>query len=106
MPIVDGVYTSKTEISGFGVLYIPQVNLNGTSKASLKAELQNADAALQLAVDALREMTVHGRDWQSVPNGIEEWGQARDEHRARIAKIIEVRGELTAIWMAINAQGI
>lgn len=80
----------------------PRVNLNGTSKASLIRQHEEAAVALQMAVDALRVMMPHGRDYQTME--LQVYRQAREEHIARLRRVDDVREEIVRLWEEIDGQ--
>ena len=84
-------------------MMIPSVHLNGTGKANLLAELETAHEALAVALLALRQVTVHGRDYYV--QGPNAYAQARHEMDARLAAISAVQEDLLAIHVAIQQQG-
>ena len=99
--------TSKVavEINGTPtILYVPQVNLNGTSKGGLMDDLCNAHRALREAREVLCQTTPHGRDWQTVADDA-EYAAARTMHQRRVAKLTEVMDELDALAGEIAIQG-
>ena len=82
------------------VVTIPTVHINGTSKKALLEQISKANHALIVAIDALVEMSPNGRDYYLTDN----FKVASAEHRARIAKIFEVKSEIMAIGEAIADQ--
>jgi hypothetical protein len=79
----------------------PIVNLNGTSARELVESRLDAADALQAALEALRRIAPHGRDY---PNGAAaqdaDWIIYTDR-RASVARIID---DLTAEAFAIDQQ--
>jgi hypothetical protein len=84
-------------------MMIPTVHLNGTGKKNLLAELEVAYAAMDSAIDALRQVTVHGRDYYV--QGEHAYGQARTEMDVRLAALAKVREEMLEMHVQIQAQG-
>lgn len=80
-------------------LTTPHPNINGTNARSLVDERLDAMEALQTAMDKLRAMTVHGRDWQTVDPSV--YRAARAEHVLRIDRVQTIRDEITqeVIWL-------
>jgi len=76
-------------------LIAPKINLNGTSKEDLLRQCLQAVGALDEALAALREMTPHGRDYQTANSGTFELAAA--QHRSRIERVTEVRREVETI---------
>ena len=85
-------------------MMFPTVHLNGTSGADLLSQTTDAMLALSTALDALKIMGPHGRDYYvQGPRAIDS---AMDEHIARIEKLEAVQADLVAISEAIHAQMI
>jgi hypothetical protein len=82
---------------------IPTVHLNGTGKKNLLEELEIAHGAVNTAIDALRQVTVHGRDYYV--QGEHAYGQARTEMDARLAALAAVQDDLLNLHVAIQQQG-
>ena len=76
-------------------LIVPCVHLNGSGKATLMNDLENAWDAVTLAYDALKRMEVNARDYY--PYGPEAYPQAREEHLSRLGRLDSVRLELDAL---------
>jgi hypothetical protein len=83
-------------------MMIPTVHLNGTGKKNLLAELETAYAAVGAALEALRQVTVHGRDYYV--QGEHAYGQARTEMDARLAALAKVRSDLHDLHIAVAGQ--
>jgi hypothetical protein len=84
-------------------LMIPTVHMNGTGKETLLREYVNAMNALDMAIDALRFITVHGRDYY--PQGNDAINDAMAQRASHFEKLEEVRFEIEAIAVAISEQG-
>ncbi len=84
-------------------MMIPSVHLNGTGKTALLEELEVAYAAIDKAIAALRQVTVHGRDYYV--QGPHAYGQARTEMDARLAALGQIREDVRAMHAAVEAQG-
>jgi hypothetical protein len=84
-------------------MMIPTVHLNGTGKKSLLEELEAADTAIREAIDKLRQVTVHGRDYY--PQGPHAYPQARREMDARLDALTDVRKDVAEMHRAIYTQG-
>jgi hypothetical protein len=83
-------------------LVVPTIHLNGTGKKALLSEYVAAMNALHLAIDALHNVTVHGRDYYvQDENAI---FVAMEQRREQFAKLESVRSELEAIAIAIDEQ--
>lgn len=80
-------------------MQFPRINLNGTSANALIDETRQALNAVAKARDAVAEMTVHGRDYQTYPDlGNTEYRIARDEQTLRLRKLDEVLRELESLY--------
>lgn len=84
-------------------MMIPTVHLNGTGKENLLGEIRAAVEALELADKAVRQITVHGRDYYV--QSPEAYRTAREEMDARLVALGTVRDELVEMWRAIQSQG-
>jgi hypothetical protein len=84
-------------------MMIPTVHRNGTSKHNLLAELAAAHAALTAAIDTLRQVTVHGRDYYV--QGEHAYHQARTEMDARLAVLAQIQRDIRDMHLAIQQQG-
>ena len=82
----------------------PIININGSSADRLIAECKNAERALFDATEAVSAMTVHGRDFQTAPDGAYE--RMVKEHRERLAKLSAVYGEIRSLRVQIHAQAV
>lgn len=78
---------------------VPTVHLNGTNRAVLVAQLENAVNALRAATDAVAACNPNGRDYYT--QGESALVEAQREHASRLARLLTVRDELSAIWEAI-----
>ena len=77
-------------------LLTPTVNHNGASRGDLVQQRLAASVALDGAIDALKGMTPHGRDY---PTGPDALNADRDIHWSRI-------GALAALRDAIIQEGL
>lgn len=80
----------------------PVINLNGTSAESLTSEYGEAIFALRAAINAVQNITVHGRDFQTAADGL--YQKARDEQIARLRKLEEVQAELESLREQVYEQ--
>lgn len=80
----------------------PQINLNGTDGGDLADEYMRAINAVTDAIQTVQAVTVHGRDYQTL--GPEAYPAAHLEHVSRLARLLTVRDELTAIALNIAEQ--
>lgn len=84
-------------------MMIPTVHRNGTDKKNLLAELEEAHAAVGAAIEKVRQVTVHGRDYYV--QGPHAYGQARTEMDVRLAALDKVKDDLREMHHAVHAQG-
>lgn len=82
---------------------IPTVHLNGTSKDALIEQNTAALKALQSAIKALRMAAPHGRDFYVQKDGA--FQEAVRLHHARLASLVAVEADLTALVSGIYRQG-
>jgi hypothetical protein len=82
--------------------HIPTVHLNGTPKARLVEQLENAANALNAALDALAETTPNGRDYYV--QGDSALYDALHEHRKRMMALRTVLDEIQEIWEGVVNQ--
>ncbi len=84
-------------------LLIPTIHLNGTPRQYLEDEAVKAYEALATARDAIRQITIHGRDFypQGDSNAIKP-RECRDELIGRLERIMT---ELADYAWAIKAGG-
>lgn len=83
-------------------MMIPTVHLNGTSREELMQQIRDAYDALFSALEKLRAMTPHGRDYYV--QGPESGQKARDEHEVRIKMVLYVVNELLIMAAEIDKQ--
>lgn len=83
-------------------MMIPTVHLNGTGAPALLQELHTAYLALQEAIVALRQVTVHGRDYY--PQGQHAYGQARDEMDRRLGQLADVQRDVQTMYESLEQQ--
>jgi hypothetical protein len=83
-------------------LTAPTLHLNGSGYTRLAAQYRHAADALRVALEALREMTPHDRDYYV--QGADAGPKARREHEARIARVSDVLREIEALHAQIREQ--
>ena len=76
----------------------PIVNHNGTSRGDLVQQRLAASVAIDAAIDAMRGMAPHGRDY---PNGADAFNADRDIHWARIGALAALRDAIVQEGLAI-----
>lgn len=74
---------------------VPTIHLNGSSPQVLLRQYHDAISALNTAIEKLRAIEVHGRDYY--PQGPTALGDALDEHRARVTAVCNVQNDLLHI---------
>lgn len=80
----------------------PQLNINGTQGEELFLEASKAISAMDDAIAAIKAMSCHGRDYQTLPGNA-----VSDAYKEKIARVINltlVRDELYAIAASIQEQ--
>lgn len=82
------------------LMTVPTIHLNGTTKEQLLEQIENAWAAVNAAIDALKQMAPHGRDYY--PQGPDAITRARDQHLARMRKLQDVCDDLETLAQAIQ----
>ena len=86
-------------------LAVPTVHLNGTGGQALADEYRHAYEKLIEAVDALRAVTVHGRDYYvNDPKGDDTYANARAQQDERLSAVGQVAREVGAIAAAVQEQ--
>jgi hypothetical protein len=86
-------------------MMIPTIHSNGTGRSSLLGELEAAHSAVIAAVDALRQVTVHGRDYYVQPGGESAYRVARAEMDARLEALRQVGEDLLVMHRGVVEQG-
>lgn len=76
-------------------MIFPTIHLNGTPKTRLQEELSDAYSAIETAVRALCHAAPNARDYYVQSNTA--YAQARDEHDARVKKLLSVQQDLLQI---------
>lgn len=82
----------------------PTVHLNGTSGEALHREVTAAIDPLRQAVEAVKNMTVHGRDYYVQTNPDLNLHRAEQQARERFRKLNEVLDELLVYRYKIKSQ--
>ena len=84
----------------------PRIHMNGTDGGVLGDEYLDALGAVDAAIKAVGAITVHGRDYYvlATATGPDPSVIAYREHASRLARLLTVRDELTAIAENIAEQ--
>lgn len=77
-------------------MMIPTVHLNGTSWASLIAQIESAVNAIDKALEAISDASPNGRDYY--PQGDSAFKKALIEHESRLHRLREIKNEYHQIW--------
>lgn len=85
-------------------LIYPVLNNNGTDGDDLLKELNAAVNAVDQAISRLNDLTVHGRDFQTVPGGTEMFNQYRAQHVERARALRTVYNELITVRYNVYSQ--
>jgi hypothetical protein len=85
-------------------LQVPLIHLNGTSSGELQNQVDEAYRAIAKAQRTLANMGPNARDYY--PLGPDAFAVARQQHEARMKKLIEINAELEEIAEAIWKQTI
>jgi hypothetical protein len=78
---------------------LPTVHLNGTSRAELQKQYEEAHTAIEHAITALAHAAPNGRDYY--PQGAHAYGIAAREHESRVERLRNVQAELYAIYESV-----
>lgn len=81
----------------------PSVHSNGTGKAGLRKQYDEAILRLRDAMNALRDAQPHGRDYYT--QGDEAFSQARKEYLEREAKLRSVFDDLVHLRHVLEGVG-
>lgn len=82
----------------------PTVHLNGTSGEALRREVTAVIDPLRQAVEAIKEMTIHGRDYYVQTNPDWNLHRAEEQARERFRRLNEVLDELIVYRYKIKSQ--
>ena len=85
-------------------MQLPHIHINGTSAKSLCDQYADAWGAVDVALDKLREIETHGRDYAETVRPERIYTISSDavnvavaEHRERMAKLESVKADLAAL---------
>jgi hypothetical protein len=81
---------------------IPLIHVNGTSGERLRDEVFIAYGAVGTAVQALTDAAPNARDYY--PLGADAFRAAQTAHDARVRRLMEIKDELSKIYMGIQDQ--
>jgi hypothetical protein len=87
-------------------LQAPLVHMNGSGKSELMAQLATALAVVRDLEKALAEARPHKRDYYPLQNSPDPFDDARKQHYRREEAVVQVRHELVALLLAIEAREI
>ena len=77
----------------------PTIHRNGTAREDLIRQYERATRAVHDAIDAVRHIECHGRDYYVQASvGRDPTCEAHSEHCARIQALEKVRSELELLW--------
>ncbi len=82
-------------------MILPTVHLNGTSKAALLEQLENASNALNDAYAAMKQAAPNGRDYY--PQGEDALARATAAHLDRLRRVDTVKDEIDDMAREIDA---
>lgn len=82
----------------------PIVNMNGATAKSLVEQHVAVLNAIDATVDAMQAAFPHGRDYQTARTAFAEQA-AQDAWRERMVALVDLKREITANALAIQAQG-
>ena len=82
---------------------VPTIHLNGTSQESLLSEAKHAFDSVQSAIQAVSQITVHGRDFY--PQGGEAIEAAMLAHADVLLRLRDTNAELLAYALSIQDGG-
>lgn len=80
----------------------PTIHMNGTSGTELLDALDTAMIALHDAQEALQKTSPNARDYYVV--AADTFTFARDQHRSRLERLIEIHAELAEIASSVSDQ--
>jgi hypothetical protein len=83
-------------------MMMPRINLNGTNPHELHQQYLDALRDLEDAIETVRKLDIHGRDYQTLPVG--SYAVAMAEHRTRLTRLNRVRNELYQIISDLDRQ--
>ena len=86
--------TAKTK-----TLLAPNIHLNGTGEADLLEALETAYSSVGDAMDSLKACAPNGRDYYTISPAA--YGEAEDQHVARMRAMHQVRTELEAMILGV-----
>ena len=75
-------------------------SLHGTGDEALKRQHVKARQAIQAAIDAVREITVHGRDY--LADGVGDFSNSRDEYRVLFQALTHASNFIQAHELALR----
>ena len=94
--------SSNSSIREGVYMMIPTIHLNGTSRDALLSELESAHAAIGAAIGALRQVTVHGRDYYVQSDCA--YALARHEMDVRLTALKDIANDVLTMHINIRSQ--
>lgn len=82
------------------MITLPVVHLNGSGRASLQKQYENAYCTVSAALLAVAAIETHDRDYY--PLGPDAGPAARAERAARCAKLVTIAEELLEIYNSLE----
>jgi hypothetical protein len=79
---------------------VPTIHLNGTGRAMLVADYNDAWRGLQKARETLARVEFHARDYY--PQGDDAWQQARAQRDRQFDDLNRIQQELEAVLLHIS----
>ena len=82
----------------------PKLNINGTSGIDMRNEYAKAYEAIELAMDALADATLNGRDFQTMDDGANVFQAARAQRCAAMDRLREAHSYVGEVLVQICDQ--
>lgn len=83
-------------------IILPHVNLNGTGVQTLFSDYTNARDKIWEAIEAIKRIEFHSRDYIQQANGKEIWKKAVIEHEARLAALYSIESNYSNIQIHLS----
>lgn len=82
---------------------VPTIHINGTSAVALSEAYEAAYRILGTAIEVVQQTLPNARDYY--PQGDTAYVDARDEHRARMEKLVAIRNDMLTLFLAVDEGG-